>query len=92
MTSPPLPLTYDEHAPAVGDESRGALRGAPDQLAQAALATLSEPRLRAYLVAHRAEPEFTYGVLHYYFTDKVDLISECVRVYDTAPVANFDEA
>jgi TetR/AcrR family transcriptional regulator, transcriptional repressor of bet genes len=35
--------------------------------------------------------EFTHGVLHYYFTDKVDLISECVRVYHRLVVARFDE-
>ena len=62
------------------------------QLAQAALATLSELGFaRTSLREIAQNSEFTHGVLHYYFTDKVDLISECVRVYHQLLVANFDE-
>jgi len=62
------------------------------QLAQAALATLSELGFaRTSLREIAQNSEFTHGVLHYYFTDKVDLISECVRVYHRLVVARFDE-
>ena len=46
------------------------------QLAQAALATLSELGFaRTSLREIAQNSAFTHGVLHYYFTDKVDLIS-----------------
>jgi len=35
--------------------------------------------------------EFSHGVLHYYFTDKVDLITHCVREYKTQCVTRYDE-
>ena len=35
--------------------------------------------------------EFTHGVVHYYFADKVELITTCVRLYKTQCVNRFDE-
>ncbi|WP_265443636.1 TetR/AcrR family transcriptional regulator [Flexivirga meconopsidis] len=52
------------------------------QLAQAALVTLAElgyahTSLRE--IAHNSE--FSHGVVHYYFSDKADLITECVACF-----------
>ena len=35
--------------------------------------------------------EFSHGVLHYYFSDKEDLITHCVRQYEAACVTRYDE-
>ena len=35
--------------------------------------------------------EFSHGVLHYYFRDKVDLITHCVREYKAQCVTRYDE-
>ena len=35
--------------------------------------------------------EFTHGVLHYYFSDKVDLICCCVRHYKAKCVTRYDQ-
>nr|WP_272956669.1 TetR/AcrR family transcriptional regulator [Kribbella solani] len=35
--------------------------------------------------------EFTHGVVHYYFRDKIDLISYCVRYYKTKCARRYDE-
>ncbi|WP_158554852.1 TetR/AcrR family transcriptional regulator [Methylovirgula sp. 4M-Z18] len=34
---------------------------------------------------------FSHGVLHYYFSDKVDLITYCVRDYKTRCISRFDQ-
>ena len=52
------------------------------ELAAAALKTLSElGYARTSLRDIAANSEFSHGVLHYYFRDKVDLITYCVREY-----------
>ena len=63
-----------------------------DQLAEAALQTLSElGYARTSLREIAQNSEFSHGVLHYYFTDKVDLITHCVRQYKARCVARYDE-
>src|SRR5882724_4138226 len=50
------------------------------ELAEAALETLAElGYARTSLREIAQKSEFTHGVLHYYFSDKVDLICCCVR-------------
>jgi AcrR family transcriptional regulator len=72
------------------------------ELGEAALQTLSERGYaRTSLREIAQNSEFSHGVLHYYFTDKVDLIlcsvrqykARCVTRYDAvlANSANFDE-
>jgi AcrR family transcriptional regulator len=62
-----------------------------DQLAEAALQTLSElGYARTSLREIAQNSEFSHGVLHYYFTDKVDLITHCVRQYKARCVARYD--
>jgi AcrR family transcriptional regulator len=62
------------------------------QLADAALQTLSElGYARTSLREIAQNSEFSHGVLHYYFTDKVDLITHCVRQYKAQCVQRYDQ-
>lgn len=62
------------------------------QLADAALQTLSElGYARTSLREIAQNSDFSHGVLHYYFTDKVDLITHCVRQYKAQCVHRYDQ-
>lgn len=62
-----------------------------NELAAAALKTLSElGYARTSLRDIAANSEFSHGVLHYYFRDKVDLITHCVREYKAQCVTRYD--
>src|SRR5215207_9173249 len=62
------------------------------QLAQSALATLGElGYARTSLREIAQNSEFTHGVVHYYFADKVELITHCVRLYKTQCINRFDD-
>jgi AcrR family transcriptional regulator len=62
------------------------------QLAASALRTLSElGYARTSLREIAQNSEFSHGVLHYYFRDKVDLITYCVRQYKAECVKRYDE-
>ena len=62
------------------------------QLAEAALVTLSElGYARTSLREIAQNSNFSHGVLHYYFTDKVDLITHCVRHYKAQCVTRYDQ-
>jgi AcrR family transcriptional regulator len=62
------------------------------ELAEAALQTLSElGYARTSLREIAQNSEFTHGVLHYYFSDKVDLILCSVRQYKARCVTRYDE-
>jgi AcrR family transcriptional regulator len=62
------------------------------QLATSALRTLSE---LGYARTSRREiaqnSEFSHGVLHYYFRDKVELITYCVKQYKAECVLRYDQ-
>ncbi|BCH21177.1 TetR family transcriptional regulator [Mesorhizobium sp. L-8-3] len=61
------------------------------ELAEAALETLAElGYARTSLREIAQKSEFTHGVLHYYFTDKVDLICCSVRHYKAKCVTRYD--
>lgn len=61
------------------------------ELAEAALQTLSELGYARTSLRDIAEnSEFTHGVLHYYFSDKVDLILCSVRQYKARCVTRYD--
>jgi AcrR family transcriptional regulator len=63
-----------------------------EQLAQSALATLGElGYARTSLRDIAQNSEFTHGVVHYYFADKVELITACARLYRKQCVNRFDE-
>jgi AcrR family transcriptional regulator len=62
------------------------------QLAQSALATLGElGYARTSLRDIAQNSAFTHGVVHYYFHDKDELITVCVRLYKTQCINRFDE-
>src|SRR5215213_10220695 len=62
------------------------------ELADAALQTLSElGYARTSLREIAQNSAFSHGVLHYYFTDKVELITYCVRRYKAVCVQRYDE-
>lgn len=61
------------------------------ELAGAALQTLSElGYARTSLREIAQNSAFSHGVLHYYFRDKVDLITYCVRQYKADCVRRYD--
>ncbi|HWM58245.1 MAG TPA: TetR/AcrR family transcriptional regulator [Pseudonocardia sp.] len=61
------------------------------ELADAALHTLSElGYARTSLREIAQNSAFSHGVLHYYFADKVELITFCVRRYKTTCVQRYD--
>lgn len=61
-------------------------------LAESALKTLGElGYARTSLREIANNSEFTHGVVHYYFRDKIDLISYCVRHYKTKCAQRYDE-
>src|SRR5882672_1809454 len=63
------------------------------ELGEAALQTLAElGYARTSLREIAQNSEFSHGVLHYYFTDKLDLILCSVRQYKTRCVKRYDEA
>jgi AcrR family transcriptional regulator len=62
-----------------------------DELAEAALQTLSElGYARTSLREIAQNSVFSHGVLHYYFSDKVDLICCGVRYYKARCVTRYD--
>jgi AcrR family transcriptional regulator len=61
------------------------------QLATAALQTLAElGYARTSLRDIAQNSEFSHGVLHYYFSDKFELITYCVRLYKAECVTRYD--
>lgn len=81
MTTAPARRTpADKH-----DERRRAL-------ADSALRTLGElGYARASLREIANNSEFSHGVVHYYFTDKLDLIVYCVQQYKATCVHRYDD-
>src|ERR1700733_12585953 len=62
------------------------------QLADAELQTLAElGYARTSLREIAQNSQFSHGVLHYYFSDKQDLITQGVRQYEAACVTRYDE-
>jgi len=62
------------------------------ELADATLATLGELGFaRTSLREIAQKTDFSHGVLHYYFRDKIELITYCVRRYKEHCVTRYDE-
>ncbi|MDR7252313.1 AcrR family transcriptional regulator [Nocardioides sp. BE266] len=90
MAVPPAPAAVDPMAAAAARVSRHDNRR--DQLAESALVTLgnlgyAKSSLRE--IAQRSP--FTHGVVHYYFSNKEELITYCVRYYKATCVTRYDE-
>lgn len=63
-----------------------------NELADAALVTLGElGYARTSLREIAQKTSFSHGVLHYYFRDKIELITFCVRRYKAVCVTRYDE-
>lgn len=63
------------------------------ELADAALTTLAELGYARTSLRDIAEnTEFSHGVLRYYFSDKNDLIIQCIRQYKSVCVRRYDMA
>ena len=63
-----------------------------DQLAESALVTLGElGYARTSLREIAQNSPFSHGVVHYYFDNKVELITYCVRYYKAQCVTRYDE-
>jgi AcrR family transcriptional regulator len=61
------------------------------ELAAAALQTLAElGYARTSLREIAQNSNFSHGVLHYYFSDKIELMTYCVRQYKAECVARYD--
>jgi AcrR family transcriptional regulator len=62
------------------------------ELAAAALQTLAElGYARTSLRDIAQNSNFSHGVLHYYFSDKIELITYCVRQYKAECVTRYDD-
>src|ERR1700731_5116057 len=62
------------------------------ELAEAAILTLAElGYARTSLREIAQNSEFSHGVLHYYFRDKADLITQYVRQYNAYCVTRYDQ-
>ncbi len=62
-----------------------------DELAESALKTLGElGYARTSLREIAQNSPFSHGVVHYYFRDKIDLITYCVRYYKASCVTRYD--
>jgi TetR/AcrR family transcriptional repressor of bet genes len=63
-----------------------------DQLAESALRTLGElGYARSSLREIAQNSPFSHGVVHYYFRDKTELITYCVRYYKAQCVTRYDD-
>ncbi|WP_439030838.1 TetR/AcrR family transcriptional regulator [Gordonia terrae] len=72
--------------------SRDKFQAKRDELAMATLTTLAElGYARTSLREIAQNSEYSHGVLHYYFTDKLDLIAHAVRQYEAVCVTRYDE-
>src|SRR6201994_2838550 len=62
-----------------------------NQLAESALRTLGQRGYaRTSLREIASNSEFSHGVVHYYFGDKLELIVYCVRYYKARCVTRYD--
>lgn len=93
MTSQPVAVA-SRRTPAARSVGKGTDKTAARraELAEAALEALAElGYARTSLREIAQKSEFTHGVLHYYFSDKVDLICCCVRHYKAKCVTRYDQ-
>ncbi|MBO0852268.1 MAG: TetR/AcrR family transcriptional regulator [Nocardia sp.] len=76
----------------VEERARDKFQARRTELAQATLHTLAElGYARTSLREIAQNSEYSHGVLHYYFSDKLDLIAHAVRQYEAMCVTRYDE-
>ena len=77
------------------DETIEQARGQKARTGRACDSDARQPRLRPHEFARYRESScsgVSLGILHYYFEDKIDLISYCVRLYKETFIAMLDAA
>ena len=90
MVVPPAPSVADPVASAAARASKHDNRR--DQLAESALVTLGKLGYAKTSLREIAQHSpFTHGVVHYYFSNKEELITYCVRYYKRTCVTRYDE-
>ncbi|MFV0681190.1 TetR/AcrR family transcriptional regulator [Ottowia sp.] len=87
MTAPQV--TQAKKAPPVRDDKFAARRAELSEAALTTLAALGYARTSLREIAQNSA--FSHGVLHYYFSDKVDLIVCSVRQYKARCVTRYDQ-
>ncbi|MCZ4275331.1 MAG: TetR/AcrR family transcriptional regulator [Rhodococcus sp. (in: high G+C Gram-positive bacteria)] len=76
----------------IEERARNKFESKRTELAEATLHTLAElGYARTSLREIAQNSEYSHGVLHYYFTDKRDLITHAVRQYEATCVTRYDE-
>ncbi|WP_280314777.1 TetR/AcrR family transcriptional regulator [Nocardia wallacei] len=76
----------------VEERARDKFQARRTELATATLHTLAElGYARTSLREIAQNSEYSHGVLHYYFSDKLDLITHAVRQYEAVCVTRYDE-
>lgn len=76
----------------VEERSRDKFEARRSELALATLATLAElGYARTSLREIAQNSEYSHGVLHYYFSNKLDLIAHAVRQYEEICVTRYDD-
>lgn len=76
----------------IEERGRNKFEAKRTELAQATLHTLAElGYARTSLREIAQNSEYSHGVLHYYFSDKRDLITHAVRQYEAICVTRYDE-
>ena len=90
MVVPPAPSVADPVASAAARASKHDNRR--DQLAESAMVTLGTLGYAKTSLREIAQHSpFTHGVVHYYFSNKEELITYCVRYYKRTCVTRYDE-
>ncbi|MBF6469598.1 TetR/AcrR family transcriptional regulator [Nocardia beijingensis] len=76
----------------VEQRARDKFQAKRTELAQATLHTLAElGYARTSLREIAQNSEYSHGVLHYYFSGKLDLITHAVRLFEAVCVTRYDE-
>ncbi|WP_072801687.1 TetR/AcrR family transcriptional regulator [Rhodococcoides yunnanense] len=76
----------------IEERARNKFEAKRTELARATLHTLAElGYARTSLREIAQNSEYSHGVLHYYFSDKLDLITHAVREYEAICVTRYDE-
>lgn len=87
-----MTLVKEEVTPVRRRRAEGTYEQRRDRLAESALLTLGElGYARTSLREIAQNSEFTHGVVHYYFRDKTELITYCVRYYKARCVTRYDQ-
>ena len=90
MAVPPAPSVADPVASAAARVSKHDDRR--DQLAESALTTLGKLGYAKTSLREIAQHSpYSHGVVHYYFSNKEELITYCVRYYKRTCVTRYDE-